>query len=201
MRVAAQVLLAYALMLVCGAIWHRIADALEPVLRLHHAIPDLVALSSVYLGLTARQQLAPATCGAVIIGYLGDLLLGTPRGTQALVAGVVCLLGHVIHRRLIVRGLLRTAILGAFAGLAAGLLGMLTRAYAGHLPTALAEPLVAAGTAPAPGSLMEQLGVLVWAALLTGLAGPVVFRLCRRLDARFARTQREREAAREGITL
>ncbi len=199
MRVAAQVLLAYALMVVCGAIWHRIADVLEPVLRLHHAIPDLVALSSVYLGLTARQQLVPATCGAVIIGYLGDLLLGTPRGTQALVAGVVCLFGHVIHRRLIVRGLLRTAILGAFAGLAAGLLGMLTRAYAGHLPTALAA--TDSATASAAGSLIGQLGVLVWAALLTGLAGPVVFRLCRRLDARFARTQREREAAREGITL
>jgi hypothetical protein len=36
-------------------------------------------------------------------------------------------------------------------------------------------------------------------ALLTALAGPLVFRLCRQTDARFARTRRERDAAAEGL--
>ncbi len=35
---------------------------------------------------------------------------------------------------------------------------------------------------------------LIASAALTGLFGPLVFRLCRFIDARFARTDREREA-------
>lgn len=176
MRVAAQVLLAYSLALLFGCTWH--------YLSLGRAVPDVAALSAVYLGLTARQRLSPATVGAVIIGYLSDLLTGTPRGSQALIAGVLCMLGHVIHRRLLLRGRVVTVLLAAFTGLSAGLLGMLVRLYAGHLP-----------------DVGEQLGVTVRAALVTGLVGPLVFRLCRAVDARFARTHREREAAREGLVL
>ncbi|WP_428265255.1 rod shape-determining protein MreD [Haliangium sp.] len=177
MRVAAQVLLAYLLLLILGAVWR--------FLPLDRTVPDLVALWAVYLGLTARQRLAPATAGAVIIGYLADLLLGTPRGAQALAAGIVCVFGHLIHRRLIVRGPVRSMILGAAAGVGAGVVGLLLRAQAGHLPDASGE----------------YLAVLGRVALVTGICGPVVFRLCRMVDARFARTHREREAAREGLHL
>lgn len=176
MRTAAQVLLAYGLILLCGCLWQ--------YLPLDRAVPDVVALSAIYLGLTARQRLAPATLGAVIIGYLGDLLLGTPRGLQAMVAGVLSILGHVIHRRLLLRGRLVTMLLGAFTGLAAGLLGTVARLYAGHLPDG-----------------GDIIGTMLRAALVTGLVGPIVFRSCRAMDARFARTHREREAAREGLTL
>jgi len=176
MRVAAQVLLAYGLILLFGCSWH--------YLPLDLAVPDVAALSAIYLGLTARQLLAPATAGAVIIGYLSDLLLGTPRGSQALIAGILCLLGHLIHRRLLLRGRMVTMLLAAFTGLAAGLLGTPVRWFAGHLPDG--------------GDLI---GALLQASLVTGLMGPLVFRSCRAVDARFARTHREREAAREGLTL
>jgi cell shape-determining protein MreD len=176
MRVAAQVLLAYGLILLFGCLWQ--------YLPLDRAVPDVAALSAIYLGLTARQRLAPATLGAVLIGYLSDLLLGTPRGSQALVAGVLCILGHVIHRRLLLRGRMVTMGLAAFTGLCAGLLGTLVRLYAGHLPDG-----------------GDVIGALIRAALVTGLIGPLVFRSCRAVDARFARTHREREAAREGLTL
>lgn len=176
MRIAAQVLLAYGLLLLFGCLWH--------YLPLDLAVPEVAALSAIYLGLTARQRLAPATLGAVIIGYLSDLLLGTPRGSQALVAGVICILGHLIHRRLILRGRMVTMFLAAFTGLGAGLVGVPVRWFAGHLPDG--------GGA---------LGAMVQAALVTGLIGPLVFRSCRAVDARFARTHREREAAREGLTL
>jgi cell shape-determining protein MreD len=176
MRIAAQVLLAYGLILLFGCLWHHVP--------LDRAAPDVAALSAIYLGLTARQRLAPATLGAVIIGYLADLLLGTPRGLQAMVAGVLCILGHLIHRRLLLRGRLVTMLLAAFTGLFAGVMGTLARLYAGHLPD---------------GS--ELIGTMLRAALVTGLVGPLVFRSCRAMDARFARTHREREAAREGLTL
>ena len=35
-------------------------------------------------------------------------------------------------------------------------------------------------------------------ALLSAVLAPLVFKVCRLIDARFARTEREREAAREG---
>lgn len=176
MRIAAQVLLSYGLILLLGCLWH--------YLPLDVAVPEVAALGALYLGLTARQRLAPATLGAVIIGYLSDLLLGTPRGSQALVAGVLCILGHLIHRRLLLRGRVVTMLLAAFTGLAAGLLGTPIRWFAGHLPGG-----------------GDALGAMVQAALVTGLVGPLVFHSCRAVDARFARTHREREAAREGLTL
>ena len=56
------------------------------------------------------------------------------------------------------------------------------------------------GTSP-PGQLGRELGWLAVASIVTGLFGPLVFWLCRRLDARFARTHRERDAALEGLQL
>jgi cell shape-determining protein MreD len=173
-RVAFQVLLAYALLLVLGALWRKLPIA---------AAPDLAALFAVYLGLTARTQLAPSTAAAIVCGYLGDLLMGTPRGLLALSSGLLCASAFLIHRRLLVRGRLLVMVLSALTGMAAGLIQIAARAWLG-LPL---------GT---PGA---ELITLLWSGLMTGLAGPLVFRLCRLLDARFARTDREREAALAGV--
>ncbi|ACY18405.1 rod shape-determining protein MreD [Haliangium ochraceum] len=176
MRVAAQVLMAYGLVLLFASTWH--------FLPLDRAVPEVGALCAMYLGLTARYRLAPAVLGAVLIGYLSDLLMGTPRGSQALIAAVICCIGHLIHRRLILRGRVAAVLVAVVTGLLAGLVGALLRIYAGHLPDG-AQPLSST----------------LWVALASGLMGPLVFRLCRALDARFARSLREREAAREGLTL
>ena len=173
MRVAAQVLLAYALVLLVGCLWR--------LMPFDRAAPDLVALSAVYLGLTARHRLAPSTLGAVVLGYLADLLLSTPRGMMALTAGLLCIFGHVIHRRLIVRGFGVTLAVTFATGLAAGLVMMLLRLWAGLLPAGV------------------ELSMLLYNAVLTAAAGPLVFRLCRTIDARFARTYRERDATLEGL--
>lgn len=174
MRTASLVFLAYGMLLLLGCLW--------PKLPLGQAAPDIVALSAMYLGLTARHRLAPPTLGAVVIGYLGDLLIGTPRGMLALVAGIICILGHVIHSRLIVRGWMITMMVSFLTGLVAGIIGIVLRAYAGLLPVGV------------------ELDLLFYTALLTALFGPLVFRLCRTIDARFARTYREREAVIEGFT-
>ncbi len=173
MRIAAQVFLGYALVLVFTSALH--------LLPLGRGMPDVVALMAMYLGLTARQRLAPATLGAVLIGYLADLLVGTPPGLLSFVAGVTCITGRGIHRGLIVRGWRVTIGISFSAGLFAGILTLMIR---------MSEGLTPGGA---------ELGVLLWSAFLTGLLGPFVFRLCRMVDARFARTYREREAAIEGI--
>jgi cell shape-determining protein MreD len=175
LRIAAQVLLAYLLVLLLGALWQ--------FLPLGRAIPDVVALVAAYLGLTARYRLAPAMAGAIVLGYLADLLVGSPRGLIALSAGLVCLGAHFVQGRLLVRGFLFTVIFSATTGLLAGLLVLTLRATAGLATAGLAAEVV----------------VLALSALLTGVAGPAVFRLCRLVDARLARTQRERNLALEGV--
>ncbi|RMH36270.1 MAG: hypothetical protein D6689_22815 [Deltaproteobacteria bacterium] len=175
MRIAAQVMIGYAVVLVLGVVWRFI-----PVDR---AMPDAVALFAAYLGLTARQRLAPSVLGAVVLGYLADLLLGTPRGMWSADAGALCLAAHVVHRRLIVRGWLVTAAFTALAAVASAALLIALRA--------------AVGVGPAP--LADELAVLAASAALTGVCGPAAFRLCRAVDAAFARTQRERLAVREGV--
>jgi rod shape-determining protein MreD len=175
MRIIAQVFLAYGLVLLVGALWR-----LVPIDR---AVPDLVALSAIYLGLTARERVAPAVLGAVVAGYLGDLLLGTPRGLSATAAGVVCLLGHLVQGRLIVRGRFFVLVFALFVGLASALVVLGLRAASG-LET---------------GRPADEAGGILASVLVSGLAGPIVFSLARRVDARFARTQRERDAALEGL--
>jgi hypothetical protein len=48
-------------------------------------------------------------------------------------------------------------------------------------------------------SFGTELVTLLLVAIATGLCGPLIFRLCRQVDARFARSQRERDAALEGL--
>ncbi len=174
MRVAAQVFVAYLVILILGVVWQFVPAS--------QATPSVIGLISVYLGLTARQSIAPATCGAVAIGYLGDLLFGTPLGLHASVAGVACIVGHLVHRRLLVRGIGVTTGFSLFIGVLAGFVELIVRLYLGIAP------------------LGAETGTLVVSAMCTAIAGPIVFRLCRAVDARFARTHREREAALEGHT-
>ena len=56
-----------------GAIWRFL-----PWIR--DAVPDVGALTAAYLGLTARRQVSPAIGGAIVLGYLIDLISGVPPG-------------------------------------------------------------------------------------------------------------------------
>jgi cell shape-determining protein MreD len=120
---------------------------------------------------------------AVVMGYLADLVMGTPAGLLSASAGVMCLLGHFVQGRLIVRGALVTAGFALVVGLVSGAVLMALRGWAGVLS----------------GSVSSEAVTALLSAFLTALVGPLVFRLCRRVDARFARTRRERDAAAEGF--
>lgn len=174
---AAQIGASFAFLLLAGAVWR--------LFPLSAFAPDFVSLVAAYLGLTARQRLAPSVGAAVTIGYLADLLYGTPVGLMALNAGLVCTVCHLIQGRLLVRGWIFSAVFSSLTALAAGLFVLAIRAAFSLLPLGLSTGM----------------GVLFTTALVTGLLGPLVFRACRLVDARFARTPRERDAAAGGILL
>jgi len=173
-RNAAQIGVAYLLLLFVGAVWR-----LFPFSEL---VPDLPVLFAAYLGLHARAKLAPSIASAAIIGYFADLLYGTPVGLVALVSGLICALCHVVQGRLLVRGSIFISVFAFVVALLAQLLLILIRDVAGLLSR----------------GWTNTIGMIVLCAVLTGLSGPPVFRLCRYMDSRFAKTRRERDAAASG---
>jgi cell shape-determining protein MreD len=178
MRTGTLVLVAYLACVVVAAAW-RIA-AFGP---LHDAIPDLGALTAAYLGLTSRRQIAPAVAGSVVLGYLIDLVSGVAPGYNALVLGLTVLVARAVQQRIYVRGLPMTLAFSAFVALAAGVLGLAVRAlYRMPHPT-----------------LSTELAHIAIVIVATALAGPLVWRVFRRIDAAYARTHRERDAALEGL--
>jgi cell shape-determining protein MreD len=175
MRRAALVLLGYLLLIVLGAAWR--------ITPFEVTVPNLSLIMAAYFGITAREHIAGATLAAIVVGYLSDLVGGSPLGLSALIAGVGCMGARLVTARLLVRGrgfifVLLSSMSLVAAGLSYGL-----RAYHG------------AGRAPLANEALIALGC----AVVTGVLALPVFRLCRSVDARFARTEREREAVREGF--
>jgi rod shape-determining protein MreD len=175
-RTATIVLVAYALCVVVGALWRLLP-------WIPDAIPDLGALSAAYLGLTARRQVSPAVGGAIALGYLIDLISGAPPGLVALVLGLTTLVARAVQQRILVRGAVLSVAFSAFVALFAGVLAWLVRVLY-RMPGA-------------PFSI--ELRHVVAVTLATAILGPVVWRVFRRIDAAYARTHRERDAALEGI--
>lgn len=178
MRTGTLVLVAYLACVVVAAIWR-----LMPIAFLHDAIPDIGALTAAYLGLTARRNVAPAVGGSVVLGYLSDLISGTPPGLAALVLGLTCLIARAAQQRIYVRGVAMAMGFSAFVAVIVGVVTLVVGALYG---------------VPGPGTAVT-LQHIALVTLATALAGPMVYRLFRRIDAAFARTHRERDAALEGL--
>jgi rod shape-determining protein MreD len=176
MRTASIVLAVYAILLVVGALWHAL-----PLLPSQG--PEIAAIAAVYLGLTARRTLAGAVGASIVIGYLADLLSGAPVGLSALVSGLMCILGYAVHRRIVVRGARFTIAFSIFVALAASLLVAILRWV----------------TAQPTGTGLSEAIAILGPALPTAVIGPLLLGLLRRIDAAFARTHRERDAALEGL--
>lgn len=176
MRTATLVLVAYLLCVVVGAIWRFLP-------WIGDAIPDLGALTAAYLGLTARRRVSPAIGGAVVLGYLIDLISGVPPGLVALVLALTTLVARTVQQRILVRGATISIAFSAFVAVIAGVLALIVR-VAYRMPTA-------------PFSI--ELRHVALATIATAILGPLVWRVFRRIDAAFARTHRERDAALEGL--
>lgn len=177
MRTATIVLVAYVLCVVVAAAWRVLPGPL------HDAIPDLGALTAAYLGLTTRRTLAPAVGGSIALGYLIDLISGAPPGFIALVLGLTGLVARAVQQRIYVRGATMTIAFSGFVALVASLFALLVRALYGM---------------PRAGFTLE-LRHLALVVVATAAVGPLVWRVFRRIDAAYARTHRDRDAALEGI--
>jgi rod shape-determining protein MreD len=179
MRTATLVIVAYLMCVVVATFWR-----LLPASFIRDAVPDLGAMTAAYLGLTARRQVAPAVGGSVALGYLADLISGTPPGLTALVLGLTCLVARAAQQRILVRGAALTIAFSAFVALVAGVAALLVRGIYG-VPR------------PSFGVDLQHIALVTVA---TALMGSFVWRVFRRIDAAFARTHRERDAALEGLT-
>ena len=177
MRTATIVLVAYCFCVIVAAAWRVLPGPL------HDAIPDLGALTAAYLGLTARRNVAPAVGGSIALGYLIDLISGAPPGLIALVLGLTGLVARAVQQRIYVRGTSMTIAFSGFVAIVASLVGIIVRAVY-RMPRA---------------ALAIELKHLALAAIATAIIGPLVWRVFRRIDAAYARTHRDREAALEGI--
>ena len=177
MRTSTLVLVAYLMSVVVAATWRLFGGTL------HDAIPDIGALTAAYLGLTARRTVTPAVGGSVVLGYLVDLISGGPPGQMALVLGLTTLVARAIQQRILVRGTTMTIAFSAFVAVIAQVADMLVR--------------VVYRVPHAPWSTELRHTALV--TLATAVVGPLVWRAFRRIDATFARTHRERDAALEGL--
>jgi cell shape-determining protein MreD len=177
MRTATIVLVAYVFCVVTAAFWRVLPGPL------HDALPDLGAVTAAYLGLTTRRTLAPAVGGSIALGYLVDLICGAPPGLIALVLGLTGLVARAVQRRIYVRGATMTIAFSGFISLVSSLLAMLVRALY-RMPRA---------------AWSIELRHLALVAIATAIIGPLVWRVFRRIDAAYARTHRDREAALEGI--
>ncbi len=175
MRILFHIGAAFLLLVVTGGLWR--------ILPFDVVAPDLALIVAVYLGASLRGRAWECTIAALTIGYIDDVLSGTPRGLYAFVLGATCLVTRLATARLLVRGGIFTAIFVFVASVAAAALTLVARAAFGR------------GASPLSLEVMSIVG----SAFLTALVAPAVFRLCRWIDARFARTEREREALRDGF--
>ena len=178
MRTATLVIVAYLVCVIIASVWR-----LMPLAFLRDAAPEVGALTAAYLGLTARRGVAPAVGGSVVLGYLVDLISGGPPGLMALVLGLTGLVARAVQQRMLVRGAAMTMAFSAFVALVAGVLALVVRGVY-HVPRA---------------ALALELQHIALITVCTALVGPLVWRMFRRIDAAFARTHRERDAALEGL--
>jgi len=176
LRTATIVLVAYAICVVVASAWRLLP-------WVHDAVPDIGALTAAYLGLTARRQVAPAVGGAIVLGYLVDLICGAPPGLCSLVLGLTTLVARAVQQRILVRGATLTIAFSAFVALLGGALTLIVRGAYG-IPRA---------------ALVVDLQHVAFVTVATAVIGPLVWRAFRRIDAAFARTHRERDAALEGL--
>lgn len=178
MRTATLVLVAYTMCVIVAAMWR-----LLPIGFGRDAIPDLGALTAAYLGLTARRQVSPAVGASVVVGYLGDLISGGPPGLTALVLGFTGLIARAVQQRILVRGTTMTMAFSVFVALTSSAIALVVRQLFG---------VAIAGVG-------VELKHIALTAIATALVSPLVWRIFRRIDAAFARTHRERDAALEGL--
>jgi rod shape-determining protein MreD len=160
-RTAAFLALGYVALLLEGAI-----AFVLPGSRSFLAVPELALSVIVYLGLCGRGGAPGLVAVALTVGYLRDLVLGAPRGVEALAFALVALCARALHGRVFLERFRQLAtVSAALSGVHLGLVAIL-----------------GTGDAPASPTLRALPGLLVAALLVS----PFVLRGLRRIDLRLA---------------
>lgn len=153
-------------------------------------LPDLALLVALYAGLTCRlsggaavllRDASPAAMAGLgaAMGYLSDVVLGTPRGLHALGCALLLLGLRAVARQLLVRG----------AGF------VMAACILGSLAFRLLLVVVLWLLDPEPAGMWTGLRSAFGQALATGLFAPLGFALLSRIDARLWRDPREAHGA------
>jgi rod shape-determining protein MreD len=164
-RAAIYVLCGYLAMLVEGAL-----AVVLPAPRVLLAVPELALGVVTYLGLAGRGGAPSLVASALAIGYLRDLLLGAPRGVEALAFAICALCARAMHGRVFLERWGQLAVV----------------AVAMSLLHALLVAVLGAGDAPFSASVRPLPGLLLGALVV----GPALLRGLRRLDLRILPEQR-----------
>jgi rod shape-determining protein MreD len=180
-RVAAFILLGYALMVLVSAV-----GALSPI-RL--PLPEVGLLVVLYLGLTARGPLPTHVGVALLLGYLTDVLSGAPRGLHALSLAATMLIARGAASRLLVARRWQEVLVTLLASLGHGLV------VAALIMSPDGAPSWSAGWG-------ERLAALPGPAIVSAVTAPLFFALALRLDRRLGVTRGPRTlGARGGLGL
>jgi rod shape-determining protein MreD len=130
------------------------------------AAPSLGLLVVLYVGISPKWTLSAASIVSLCTGYLLDLVSGAPQGVHALVFILVAVAGRALSTRVAVQGVVLSAATAFVASLFGAALVVMVRAQV------------------APESGYGGLRQAPLEALLTGLCGPVVLGLLRRIDGK-----------------
>jgi rod shape-determining protein MreD len=133
--------------------------------------PSLGLLVVLYVGLSSKWAISSASVVALCTGYLLDLVSGAPQGVHALVFVIMVVLARGLSTRVAVQGILLSAATAFVASLVAAFLVVLVRAQ-------VSPEGGYGGLRQAP---VEE--------LLSGLCGPVVLGLLRRIDGKVEDTR------------
>jgi rod shape-determining protein MreD len=180
MRVAAFILVGYALLVLVSAL-----GALLPV---HLPRPEVGLLVVLYLGLSARGPLPTHLGVALLLGYLTDVLAGAPRGLHALSLAAMMVIARGASSRLLVARRWQEILVTFLASLGHGLL--------------VASLVASPGASIWAPSFSERLRALPGPAIATALVAPIFFAFALRLDRRLGVTRGPRPlGARGGLGL
>ena len=158
MRSAITLFVAYLLLILQSTVLE-----LAPV---HMAAPSLGLLVVLHVGLSPKWTVSSAAVVSFVTGYLFDLVSGAPQGVHAFVFVLMSLFANALSTRVAVQGIVLSAATSFVASLLAAALIVIVRAQ----------------VAPEGGyGGLRQAPV---EALLTGIAGPMVLGLFRRIDGK-----------------
>jgi rod shape-determining protein MreD len=133
---------------------------------MHMVAPSLGLLVVLHVGLSSKWTVSSAAVVSFVTGYLFDLVSGAPQGVHAFVFVIMSLCARALATRVAVQGI----VLGAAA------------AFVTSLISAALVVIVRAQVSPEGGyGGLRQAPV---EALLTGICGPFVLGLFRRIDGK-----------------